>query len=279
MKKTVTIQLPSVIEDGRLDTILKIFSIVKSSEGRMLRLDWTSVTKILPAGQAILACLYDQIVEQGVFIENLHVKKRLKQMPVIHSLLDLKKKRSLVLPKPSLHDCYDSKNILSGAESAIHLSFMEHVCAGYGLDLSEDMLFSLRLISNELMQNSVDHSTSERYYLYAGRVQNEFHLGILDMGITIPAKLEQKYTCNDDIGYLELSFKEGISTRRQRQGGLGLSHTFDLLKSCQGRLTLLSRNGQVRRYFGSKTVQRSLLKYTLHGTWCFVRFPLEGDAL
>ena len=124
------------------------------------------------------------------------------------------------------------------------------------------------------MVNCIDHSTAERYYLYAGKEGREFHLGALDMGITIPAKLERKYSVKNDVELLEMSFEEGISTRRQRTGGFGLYQTFEHLKQNKGKLTMVSRNAQVRRYFNRRSVIKGPLKYTLDGTWCFARFLL-----
>ena len=92
--------------------------------------------------------------------------------------------------------------------------------------------------------------------------------------MTIPAKLEQKYSLTDDTAYLAHSFEEGVSTRRQRQGGLGLSHTFDLVKDSGGTLIVMSRHAQIRRYFRNRKVVRGVLKQPLRGTWCFVKFPL-----
>ncbi len=139
----------------------------------------------------------------------------------------------------------------------------------------EDLAFSCRLMLNELMQNSLDHSSSERYYLYGGVWENEFHLGALDMGITLPGRLEGKYTCASDVEHLKLALKPGITTRRLRPGGLGLSHVFELLKNAEGRLTIVSRRAQLRRYFKRRVTAAGALKYPLPGTWCFGRFPLQ----
>lgn len=267
--------LPAVLEDGRLDTLLKIFYLMKTSSqtAKKIRLNWSKVNQISPAGLAILACLFDSAVEHKCRVECVFVKKVLKNYPVVENFVNISTFK--ILPKPTLHDFSNEFFILSGCESSLNILFMEKVRLHCGCDLSEDLDYSCQLIVNELMQNSVDHSTSERYYLYAGKWGHEFHVGILDMGITIPAKLEQKYSCASDVDYLTLSLKEGISTRRQWAGGLGLSHTFALLKEYQGRLTIISRNAQIRRYFRNKKIQKGALKHVLNGTWCFARFPYE----
>lgn len=212
-------------------------------------------------------------IEQKCFLKNVFLKKRLSNYPVIKNLLNTS--RYATLPKPDIHNYSDEHCILSGKESSIDILFMERIKENYGKYLSEDLEFSCRLILNELMQNAVDHSTAERYYLYAGKWKQEFHIGVLDMGITIPAKLEQKYVYKDDVEYLKISFKPGIGTRRKRPGGVGLSHTFDVLKNHQGRLTVVSRDAQIRRYFKRRQTQQGSIKHRLNGTWCFTRFPLE----
>lgn len=264
--------LPQSIGDGRLDTILEVFSKIKVANQEEIRLDGRRVTEILPAGHAILACLFDAAVEHLCRLQLVFVKKQFRQIPVVKSLMNLTQFK--MLPPPSLHDVEDDACILSGGETSLDMTFMDHVETRFAKMLSEELVFSCRLIFNELMQNSVDHSTAERYYAYAGPWKNEFHIGVLDMGITIPAKLEQKYSCGSDVDYLMLCPMPGISTRRKRTGGLGLSHTLDLLKNHGGRLTILSRDAQMRCYFKRRHIARGRIKYRLNGTWCFARFPL-----
>lgn len=274
ISKIQSISLLQEISDGRLDTILKIFAEMKSvkENQKRVRLDWTKVKKITPAGYAILACLFDTAVEQKVEIENFNLQQSLRVNPVIKNLESLSRFKEL--PKPEIHYFENSESLLEGHELSIHPDFMDRVEWKFKKNLSEDLIFSCRLILNELMVNCIDHSTAERYYLYAGRSGEEFHLGALDMGITIPAKLERKYSAEEDVELLEMSFKEGITTRRQRTGGFGLYQIFEHLKQNEGKLTILSRDAQVRRYFNRRSVIKGSLKYTLDGTWCFARFSL-----
>ena len=268
-KKPVKIALPGEIGDGRVDLILRIFKEIKNNKN--LILDWKRVQAISPAGFAILACLFDSIIENDVGVENVFVKKELKKYPVIKNILELKQYKKL--PDPGIHNYYDENGILQGCKT-FDIEFINNVLTGCGSDLSEEMTFSYRLISNELMQNTLAHSGAERFYVYAGKWDNDFHIGVLDMGVTIPAKMEQKYTCADDVKCLELALREGTSTRRERTGGLGLNHIFVLLKGHTGRLTILSRNAQIRRYFKRRVITKGELKFPLYGTWCFARFPL-----
>ena len=74
------ILLPQEISDGRLDAILEIFSLIKSEKKnkKPLQLDWTKVKKITPAGYAILACLFDTVVEQKAKITHWQFDEQLK---------------------------------------------------------------------------------------------------------------------------------------------------------------------------------------------------------
>ena len=136
-------------------------------------------------------------------------------------------------------------------------------------------MWDVTLIMNELMQNTVDHSTAERYYLYAGISDKNFEFGILDMGVTIPAKLETKYSLVNDKEYLTEVFQKGFGTRRDRPGGMGLYYLFENIKYLKGRLVILSRNAQVRLNFATRNYKSSDLKRRLSGTWCMANFPLE----
>ncbi|MEK6704547.1 MAG: hypothetical protein AABZ06_02045 [Bdellovibrionota bacterium] len=115
--------------------------------------------------------------------------------------------------------------------------------------------------------------------LWEKKHRREIHVGMLDMGITIPTKLKPKYDAKSDTDYIELALREGTTTRRERPGGLGLFHTFDHLKQHGGTLTIISGNGQVIRYFKNKKIIRQHNKRRLNGTWCMVRFPLMEKTM
>ena len=178
------------------------------------------------------------------------------------------------LSHPSIQNIDDSNLILRG-EMTIDVLFQERLGEKFSSILGDELMYDCFLILNELMQNAKDHSNAERFYIYAGSWKNEFHVGVLDMGVSIPAKMEQKYSCDNDLEYLDLALKEGVSTRRQRTGGVGLSYFFHFLKRNGGKLTIISRFAQVRRYFRTRKSQKNILKHPLRGTWCFARFPLE----
>jgi hypothetical protein len=271
-----TFQMPKILGDGRLDTILFLLHQLGTSDDREspVTLDWNRTTQVTPAGHAILSALIDTATEYGKEIDSIDVPRWLTRSPLFQLLGRAKKGRLLLAPeKLSLQQpC-----LLSVRNAVIDQFFGQRVKERFEDRLSEDLVFGVQLIVNELMQNSVDHAAAERYYLYAGLSENEFHVGILDMGITIPAKLERKYSAKDDTLFLKLAFRKGIGTRRTREGGLGLWHIYDVVKRNRGRLVLISRNAQFRHYFETRRSQINLLKHPLLGTWCMVRFPVRSE--
>ncbi len=276
----MNIALPNNLGYGRLDTLLKVFFEVKKSKKKNpICLNWTNVQKISPAGYGIIACLFDYAVERGVKIDNVFLKKDLKTIPVIKNISEISQYKRL--PKPIIHNFESKELILQGQENALNTAFIQRFEEKYESLLGEDLTYSCQLILNELMQNSLDHSASERYYIYGGIWQTvkkkEIHIGVLDMGVTIPAKLEQKYIEPSDQDYLDLAVREGSTTRRSRPGGLGLFHTFEHLKNCEGTLTIVSRNAQLVRYFKNKAVRRRKLYLSLNLTWCLARFLVLED--
>ena len=275
--------LPKTIGYRRLDPILRILWQLRVEASKLLRINWSRVEEIAPAGTAILACLYDVIAEQRARVEHVFVKRCLKSVPVVRNLMAMKS-GMMRLPLPNIHDQYSEDCVLAGRQGGLDPLFSDRVEEVFGDILGEELAYSCRLILNELMQNSVDHSTSERYYLYAGtwpkrRNPLEVHVGVLDMGVTIPAKLEPKYAAPaSDVEYIELALEKGTTTRRQRPGGLGLHYTFAHLKDSGGTLAILSRGGQIIRYLGHKKIIRRELRFRLGGTWCMARFPLRQEA-
>ena len=272
------LSLPTTIGYGHRTALLEALNQMKKGEKPLIELDWAEVSGISPAGLGMLACLFDTAVEHHCRLTHEGQNKAMKNIPVVQNLNEANRFR--ILPKPMIHNQILKDSILEGQETTLNLSFIEKFIDKFQNDLSDDLAFSCRLIVNELMQNSIDHSGAERYYLCGGihkkDTNAEVELGILDMGVSIQAKLRQKYEAPNDEEYLDLAFKEGTSTRRARPGGLGLFHTLEHLRNHEGTLIVMSGGAQIIRYFKSKTVRRRKLKFPLHGTWCLARFPIQG---
>ncbi len=267
---------------GRLDGLVALFSDLVESAAGSVEVHWERVESIAPAGFAILACLYDTAVEQGRRLTHHGMARRFRDIPVVRNLLALSNARNL--PRPDIHDQERVDSLLVGRMSSIDPFFPDRVDERFGHLMDEALQFSVRLILNELMQNAVDHANAERYYVYAGVWPtsgrgNEIHVGVLDMGVTIPAKLETKYARpNSDRSYLELAQKKGVTTRRQRPGGFGLFYALEELRDTGGQLTLVSRNAQLTHYLRHRTIQHRELTRRLRGTWCMARFPATRRA-
>ena len=265
--------IPSKFGSERLDTVIALLNALKGSKEVII--DWGAVKLVEPAGFTLISLIVDQAIEKNCRLIHKNVPQVLKEV--------LKEKTSLgkiknTLPPPTSHDKVGPDSFQLCCQGAIDMRYKEILINRFsGLD--EDLRFSIQLVFNELIQNTVDHSTSERYYLYFGLLNDEIHFGVLDMGISLPAKLEQKYEAGSDEGFIELSVKEGPPTRRQRPGGLGLFHTFEIIKDLQGKFVLISRDGQIRRYFAQRKINRSKLKNRLNGTWAMFTFKNQKASL
>lgn len=264
--------MPINMNDGRLDGFIEIISAIRAGKG--VELSFKKTKKITPAGYALLFILLDVACEQKVIFKVVDFKKAHNLHSIILSASDLNKSLNGFYNINQLN-IHTSDFIVYGKSSSIAPEFIEKINEKFKNKLSEDRLWDVSLIINELMQNTVDHSTAERYYLYAGISDKNFEFGILDMGVTIPAKLETKYSLANDKEYLDKVFIKGFGTRRDRPGGMGLYYLFENIKDLKGRLVILSRNAQVRLNFATRNYKSTDLKKRLSGTWCMANFPLE----
>ena len=261
--------LPHQIDDSRVDSYLNLLQALQthSEIAIALRPD----TRISPAGHSILACLTDAAFEQKCRLRWPHESRQafLEQLSVVTA-------QAGGLPDPSSYNYETGDCVTLGSGSTLNMSLIEKL--DYKFQLTEDLLFDCKLMLQELMQNAIAHSGAERYFVYVGIHDKEIHCGVLDMGVSIPARLRQKYDRETDVDYLELALQEGSTTRRIRAGGLGLFYFREFLKRNGARLTIVSGNAQIRYYFRTRKSQKSRLKRFLPGTWCFARFPLFASG-
>ena len=172
---------------------------------------------------------------------------------------------SRVLPFYSKTFCMD------WFEGSLKPLFLEHFLSLNEKILTEDEGFDLRLLYSEITQNARDHSGSERFLVILGPGE----IGVYDLGVSIPAKLEQKYDFKDDLDSIEGALKKGITTRRTRPGGLGLYYTLSQIRERSGTLFIASRYGQVRRYLRDKKVFRKKIQPPMRGTLIHCSFENE----
>jgi anti-anti-sigma regulatory factor/anti-sigma regulatory factor (Ser/Thr protein kinase) len=273
--QTHKIQIPTTISDERLDGMLNILHLIDLGAKKII-LDFSRNTTISAAGYAIFCSIIDSANEHSSKIYCININRKEKTHLKIEAITEQSRDRKGFLQIENMNLIQDS-SLNWGRVSSIAPEFIELIQQKFNSTLSEDELWIIKLILNELMQNSVDHSTSERYFIYAGFNKKTFEIGVIDRGVTIPAKLESIYNKRFDHEYLELSVKQGIGTRRNRPGGMGLYYLFEHLKDEAGKLLIISRNGQLRRHFNAKKVISKETKYRLRGTWCMGRIPIRRE--
>lgn len=269
----ILIEIPKTLSDERLDLILLKLNEINLSDKAKVIFSLKKNKQITCAGFAILLIMLDAISEkkfkaelQCVDLNNpLHLKFENLVAETEKGFIPMSKVQYLT-----------KETIIIGKVSSIAPEFIQMLESKFLNVLGEENLWSIKLVANELMQNTVDHSTSERYFIYAGLIGDDFGIGVLDRGVSIPSKLEGKYVKNVDEDYLNISLEIKIGTRRNRDGGMGLYYLFENIKNEGGKLVLISRNGQIRRHFSSRNSIKTKTKVPLRGTWCMARIPLEN---
>jgi hypothetical protein len=198
---------------------------------------YTKETEITPAGYALLELLFYEARVKRVSVEGIHFKP---MTGAIHA-----KNYSL--------DWFDR---------SLKPLFFERFVELRSNTLTDDRQFELALLFNELTQNALDHAGSERFIV----LLEDDGVGVFDLGVSIPAKMEQSHPSKPDVNAIEFALEKGVTTRRERSGGFGLYYTLDQLRDWGGYLFVASRKGQLRRYLKSKKIDRKQLPEPMTGT-------------
>jgi hypothetical protein len=157
-------------------------------------------------------------------------------------------------------------------EGSLKPLFLERFLELNSAKMNEDFVYDYSLVFNELTQNAKDHSGSEKFLV----LLTPEDIGVFDLGVTIPAKIAERYDVDNDVAAIELALEEGVTTRRLRSGGLGLFYTFSHLKNYDGTLTILSGRGQLKRYLANKKITRKELNPRMSGTLIYCQFKTRG---
>lgn len=203
---------------------------------------------------------------QGVHFQKKQYKVEIT--PAGHALLALlsweaEVKRVTVKGLPAVLPVGDYKDFsYLWFERALQPIFFQGFKELHQHQLDEDLLYDLEMLFNELTQNALDHAGSERFLV----LLEKNAIGVFDLGVSVPAKLQQSYTFGTDVEAIELSLKKGVTTRRLRSGGMGLYYALDQLKARRGFLYVASREGQIRRYLKHKKIERKKLSPAMSGT-------------
>lgn len=141
---------------------------------------------------------------------------------------------------------------LTGVDPVCGASLVNLIAANFLL--SNDAQYEMRTHLNELMTNSVDHSkTKFGFYVCAQwyPAKQNLRISFADGGIGIFQSLEQsgKYPdVTNDIKAIRLSVKQGVTTRKNQLGGLGLDFIRKYVRNNDGTLTIISGHGKVNFY-------------------------------
>lgn len=114
------------------------------------------------------------------------------------------------------------------------------------MSLSQGVKDSLYMSMQEILTNVFDHSKSDNgcfvcaQYYPAKRI---IRFCITDFGVGILSNLKEKYGVTTAIDAIQLSVKEGVTSRPQ-SAGFGLSHIRNFLKVNEGTLTIISGKGK-----------------------------------
>lgn len=264
MKELNEFFLTKTISEGSTESILRIIDCILSG-GKKLRLDWSEVEEITPAGAALLMCLYDLASERGVKVDSVFIKQAIKQWPIVARLVKCRE-----------------ESLISAAELNFEFADGQYFCLENELPANlKPMVLDpfehadLSLLVRELALNAIDHSSSERFYAYQAVYGEEICLGVLDQGVGIAAKLKNYFNFADDLDYIEAALEKGSTSRRLRQGGEGLYRVSQMVKRLNGRMAILSGEGQLRRYYANRRIDRKSTKFRVPGTWVFITMPLK----
>ena len=215
---------------------------------KKLILTFPKECRVSPSGQALLELLKSEAQTRGI---------------------------QLIAPafSPLSFPHHDHNFSMDWFEAALKPGFLERFLELNAKKISEDLSYDFQLLFSELTQNAKDHAGSERYLVWLTPEE----IGVFDLGVTIPAKLEQKYNFSNDLESIEAALKRGTTTRRLRPGGLGLYYTLDLIKRQEGYLYIASRHGQIRRYHANKKIDRKTLTPRMLGTLIYCKLTHEKE--
>lgn len=148
----------------------------------------------------------------------------------------------------------------------------------FHLHISPGLKGSLQMSLLEVMTNVVDHSGVEEYYFCSRNYpeRRQIRLCMADMGKGIPCSLRAviKGRINDSDMIVKAT-EEGVTTRSQSNGGMGLTHIMRFLKVNKGQLCIISGNGKVFWKFDQGKIQKQTMKTAYKGT--IVKMVINTD--
>ncbi len=221
-------------------------SAIKSRDNEILfnlsRVEWIAPFGLTVLSAAIYACLDKGQTCKGRLPTHRQCREYLKRIGFDELFLEggeeaLKKPTSVELKNIDGLDLSYIQDLLQLAESSFRLD--------------EDDLHQLRMQLIELMTNAQDHANSKMGCFvcaqYYPKVRT-LRLSFVDVGRGIPTVLRTlpKYrrVCFDSELLFEAT-QPGVTTRRDRAGGMGLTFIRNYLRRYDGTLSIISENGKV----------------------------------
>lgn len=153
------------------------------------------------------------------------------------------------------------------------------------INMSPGVKDSLHMSITELMTNTFDHSaTASGCFVCTQAYKDSIKICLTDFGIGILSALSSfpKYsTLASCIEAIELSVKEGVSSRKRQPAGLGLTHIQRFLKVNEGRMDIISGDGWVHWDFrggNGGTIKKKKLGIAFEGTIVNIIARADGEG-
>ena len=158
----------------------------------------------------------------------------------------------------------------------IHEYIKEEVFTAIGSKISEDFLKEISYCIFEIIHNVRDHSESDRFYICGQHYpkNGKIRLAISDIGIGLPTKVKERLPhISMDIKAVEWAFIDGNTTKRKKEGGVGLHSVKSLLHE-RGQLKLISN----RAYYEitqSGIINSKTMPERFRGTLLWIEFDIN----
>lgn len=161
-------------------------------------------------------------------------------------------------------------------EVDINKYIKEEVLSAIGDKISEDFLKEVSYCIFEIVHNVRDHSGADFFYICGQHYPKTgiLRFAISDIGVGVPAKVKAlNSSISSDVEAVEWAFVDGNTTKRRREGGVGLYSIKDLLHQ-RGQLKLISD----RAYYSispSGITTSITMQHRFRGTLLCIEFDVK----
>ncbi len=155
----------------------------------------------------------------------------------------------------------------------------------FAITMSENLQGSLTLAINEIMTNAFDHSGSQKGCYVCAQAYEEddiIRLCVADFGVGLLTRLAPKYSqLTNSYEAIKLAVQEGITTRSQQAGGLGLWHIQRFIRVNKGKMCILSGDGKALwDYTGSRSrIRKQTMHLPFSGTIINLEINVDRESI